>query len=120
MKINIKKSIPYISGLIAGFINSLLGAGGSIIVVSFLSKFGLEQKKSHATSVAILLPICILNSIIYINGGKVKIEAVFPYILWGILGSLFGSFILSKINVKLLKIIFGLVIVFSGFKMLFK
>lgn len=120
MENKLKKFVPYVAGFIAGILNGLLGAGGGMATVSMLSHFGVDQKKSHATSVAILFPICILSSIIYIYSGKVAIQDASPYLLWGVLGSIVGAFILSRINENLLRGLFGIIVVYSGLRMLIR
>ena len=120
MEDKLKKFVPYIAGFVAGILNGLLGAGGGMVTVSMLSHFGVDQRKSHAISVAILFPICILSSIIYIYSGKVTIQDSSPYLLWGILGSIAGAFILSRINENTLRGLFGIIVVYSGFRMLIR
>lgn len=115
-----KKIIGVIGGFIAGLINGLLGAGGGMILVPMLSKAGLETKKTHANSIAVILPISILSSIMYINSGRVALSDAAPYLIWGVMGSILGAFILTKINDIWLKRIFGILMVWAAVRMLLK
>lgn len=115
-----KKFLPPISGLIAGLINGLLGAGGGMIIVPMLLKSGLSRKQAHATSVCIILPICIFSSIIYLINGRVILNDVLPYMVWGILGSITGALVLAKINQNLLRRIFGLLIIWAAIRLLIR
>lgn len=107
-------------GFLAGIISGLIGAGGGIIVVPALMHLGLEQKKSHASSVCIMLAICSASSIMYLKFGFVSIEQAMPYIPLGVIGALVGATFLSKINPNILRKIFACFSLWAGFRLLMK
>ncbi|MDQ5983257.1 MAG: hypothetical protein RUMPE_00257 [Eubacteriales bacterium SKADARSKE-1] len=119
-KDKVKKIFYSTIGFFAGFLNGLLGAGGGMLIVPALSKLGVERKKAHATSICVILPICILSSVMYISSGKVSIFEAVPYIGWGIVGAVVGAMFLSKINQKFLKKIFGIFMIWAAFQLLFR
>lgn len=81
----------------------------------------IEQKKSHATSIAIILPLSIISAIIYlINGVKIDILQLSSTIPLGILGAVLGAFWLMKIKNEWLKKIFGLVMIISAIRILLR
>lgn len=116
----LKKKLYPIFGLAAGMINGLLGAGGGMLIVPILKKYGLDQRSTHATSVCVILPICILSSIIYLCKGIVTLDDAYPYLPFSIIGAIIGSFILSKINQNLLRKIFGGFMLWAAIQLLFK
>lgn len=113
-----KKRFTAIGGFIAGIVNGLLGAGGGMIVVPMLQKSGLDQVKSHATSVAVIAPICILSAALYLARGSVTIGQAMPYLPWMLAGSLLGAWALPKFNKTLLRRIFGALIIWAAVRML--
>lgn len=115
-----KKLIAPIGGFLAGIINGLLGAGGGMILLPMLSKSGLETKKTHANSVAIILPICVLSSIMYIKNGKTTFQDAAPYLIWGVIGALIGAFLLTKIKDVWLHRIFGILVLWAAIRMLIR
>ena len=115
-----KKWISSLGGLVAGTFNGLLGAGGGMIIVPVLGKTGLSPRKAHATSVCVILPICIVSSILYLTSGRVQISDAAPYLLWGAVGSVIGSILLTKINYVWLKRIFGILMIWAAFRMLIR
>lgn len=115
-----KKAYYYIVGLTAGLINGIFGSGGGILVVPMLEKNKIETKKAHATSVAIILVLSIVSTILYFKHGYVELKDGLKYIPGGIIGSVAGSFFLKKIPTNVLKVIFGLVLVASGVRILLK
>ena len=80
VKFIVKKFIYPFWVLCAGILNGMLGAGGGMLIVPILKKYGIETRKTHATSICIILPMCILSSIIYMLKGKVTFTDALPYI----------------------------------------
>lgn len=115
-----KRTLSALTGLIAGILNGLLGAGGGMVVVPSLSKAGLDQQKAHATSICVILPICIVSGILYLSSNRVAISDAMPYLGWGVLGSIIGTIILQKIHPKLLKKLFAILMIWAAYRMVFR
>lgn len=113
----LKKWITIAGGFLAGLVNGLLGAGGGMILVPMLAKAGLDTKKSHANSIAVIMPISILSAAIYLFAGNVALSDATPYLLWGALGSIAGAFILTKINDVWLHRIFGALMIWAAVRL---
>ena len=122
----IKKHKWYITaGILSGFVNGLLGAGGGIIVTHFLSKVLAEQEKSNggvfANAIATMLPISIFSFAIYLAKGYFSFDTDLLQLLPpSILGGILGAFLLSKVSSKLLKFAFSLLVIISGITMIFR
>ena len=55
---------PAVAGGLAGIANGFFGGGGGMVLVPFLTRrCGLDQRRAFATSVAVILPLCILSSV---------------------------------------------------------
>lgn len=118
---SLKKNILYcISGFAAGIINGLLGAAGGMILVPMMNKIGIKAKKSHANSVIVILIISIFSAVLYLSRNFVKIEDVYPYILFGVIGSLIGAVLLTKIKDLWIKKIFALLMIWAAVRLLIK
>jgi hypothetical protein len=110
-----------ITGLLAGFINGLLGSGGGVLVVLYLTIIaGIAQKKSQATAIAVILPLTILSSVIYAKDGYVDWPVLWKVALGGIAGAIFGACLLNKIKGKFSKKLFAIFLFLAGLRMLFK
>ena len=114
-----KKFYFYILGIVTGFANGLFGSGGGIIAVPMLERAGLEQKKSHATSISITLPLSIVSAIFYSCKGTFNFSETWPLIPAGLIGAVIGSIFLKKISNNFLRKIFGILLILSGIRMLF-
>lgn len=115
-----KKLILIFSGILTGFVNGLLGAGGGMLAVPALKKAGLDQKDAHRNAVAVILPMTVLSAALYLFGGRVSISDVYPYILGGLSGALLGTVCLKKISGKALGVVFGGFMIYAGVRMIFK
>ena len=112
--------ICIISGVAVGFINGFFGGGGGMIVVPLLIfLLGLEEKKAHATAILVILPLSITSSIIYITKDGFEFLNLGLTTIGVILGGVFGSLILKKINNTVLRFVFAGIMVVAGIKMMF-
>lgn len=106
-------------GLIIGFANGIFGAGGGMLLVPALEKlFGTQEKKSHATTTAIILPLCIVSSFIMIKNYKLDWITILMISLGGMAGGFMGAKFLNKISDAKLKKIFGFFIIIAAIKMI--
>ncbi len=112
-----KKHKNIIVGFLTGIINGLLGAGGGMIAVPTL-KTQIDAQKAHATTVAIIMPMCLTSSIFYILAGRVTIKDALPYAPYGVIGALIGSALLTKLKAKHLRIIFSIFMIWAGVRMI--
>lgn len=115
-----KKVLRNITGLAIGLINILIGSCGGIIAVEALKKSGVDQTKAQATAIAIILPLTIISSGIYLYEGNVNIKDVYIYLIPGLIGSLLGSIILPKIPKNTLSKIFSCLMIYAGIRMIIK
>ena len=115
-----KKSICNLSAIIIGFINMLIGSCGGIIAVKILKKNSLNQTKAHATAIAIILPMTLISSVLYLFRGNVKLEETYIFLLPGLIGSVIGSYLLPRIPKKLLNKIFSFFMIYAGIRMMIK
>lgn len=114
--IGMKLSKNLLFGGITGILNGLLGAGGGMVAVPVLRK-QMGIKESHATSIAIILPMSIASGISYILKGSVEISEALVYIPGGLIGAFVGIMLMKKIKPVVIKKIFAVVMLWAGFRM---
>lgn len=107
-------------GLLIGAVNGLFGAGGGMLVVPVLTYlFGLGAKKSHATAIMIILPLCAVSAVVYAVGGNYD-YSIFPATVAGVvLGGIVGALALKKANNVALRFAFYFLMTVAGLKMIF-
>lgn len=114
--------ILVIIGLSAGIVSGLLGVGGAIIIVPALVYFfGLSQHQAQGTSLAILLlPVGFLAFWNYYKQGYVNFKIAFVVMLAFFIGGYLGSVFAVRLPDRVLKIGFGILIIFLGVRMIIK
>lgn len=115
-----KKERMIFYGFIIGLVNSFLGACGGIICVMAFKKQGMNQRQAQANAIAVMLPLSIISSVLYIKNGIVDINSALIFMPGGIVGSMIGSYFLPKISDKKLKKIFAIFIIWAGIRMIMK
>ncbi len=109
----------YFYALLTGIINSAIGSGGGMISVPAMKKYGLEQKKAQATTLAVILPLTVISAVIYAFNGDYSPSDAIRYIPFGIIGAVIGVRLTEIIKNKLLKKVFALFMLWAGIRMLF-
>ena len=106
-----------LAGGAAGIVNGLFGGGGGMILVPILvGKCGLGRKAAFATSVAVILPLCILSASVYLINGEVEIGTALPYMAGGLAGGLLGGKLFRKASVTWIRRIFALLILYGAWR----
>lgn len=113
-----KKLYFYILGAVTGLCNGLFGSGGGIAAVPMLQKGGVDVKKSHATSLALTLPLSIVSAFFYAYKSSFRWGDALPLIPFGLVGAVIGGLLMKKIPNTLLKRIFGIILIISGGRIL--
>ena len=118
-----KKNLLLVAvGGITGFVNGFFGGGGGMIVVPMLTLLvKLEEKKAHATAIAVILPITLVSVVIYLFNGAARLnlaQTIFTAI--GVtVGGVIGALLLKKLNNATLVKAFAVVMLAAGVKLLF-
>jgi len=114
------KVVKNIFASLVGFINGFFGGGGGLICVPTLEKiYGLDEKKSHATAMAVIFPLSIVSAVVY--GLKTQIDWLnLLYVTLGVvMGGIVGALLLKKLNGATIRIIFIIIMLAAGIRMLF-
>lgn len=107
-------------GLVAGILSGLIGIGGGIIIVPMLLLVGFSQQQAQGTSLAALLPpVTLLAVINYHKEGYVDWKFAIMISVFFILGGFLGSKIAISLDQKVLKKIFGVILLLIAGKMIF-
>ena len=108
-------------GVAAGFASGFVGVGGGIIIVPALVFFlGYTQHMAQGTSLALMLPpIGALGFYNYYKSGNTNITAALIIAAAFVAGAYFGSKISISMDQRLVKKIFGAVMMLAAAKLLF-
>lgn len=108
-------------GAAAGFASGFVGVGGGIIIVPALVFFlGYTQHMAQGTSLALMLPpIGLLGFYNYYKSGNTNITAALIIAAAFIAGAYYGSKISIGMDQRMVKKIFGAVMMLAAAKLLF-
>lgn len=111
------------AGFFAGLVNGLLGAGGGIICVFALGFLLRERedgrREAFINTLALMLPLTAVSAAGYAIGGTPPDHRLSMLVLPAIAGGFIGGILLEKIDAIWLRLIFALLVIWSGISMLF-
>ncbi|MCT4582167.1 MAG: sulfite exporter TauE/SafE family protein [Flavobacteriales bacterium] len=112
-----------IIGLLAGTLSGFIGIGGGVVMVpALIFALGISQHEAQGLSLTtMLLPIGILAFYNYYKSGQVTNQFILYAAIIAVafvIGGYFGSRLSLKLNPLLVKFLFGLLMLYIGFKMI--
>lgn len=110
-----------IIGMMAGVFSGTFGVGGAIIVIPALIFFlGLSQHQAQGTSLAFMIPpVTLMATINYWKNGYVNWKFALILAVMFFIGTYFGSMISISLNEKILKKMFGGLMLLVALKIIF-
>ncbi len=107
-------------GLLAGLLSGLIGIGGGIIMIPLLLLLGMTQHQSQGTSLAVLsVPVTALAAFNYYKEGYVEWRYAAVIAVFFVIGGYIGSRLAIQIDEKILKKIFGVILLVIAGKLIF-
>lgn len=113
--------VYFFAGLTAGFINGLAGTGAGVV---FLLLFGIlgggMTKAIFSVSMFCVSALSVISLATYPSPAPEHL-AMLPWIgTAGILGGLCGAWIQRRVSVRVLKLAFGILVIWAGIKMILR
>ena len=108
-------------GILAGIISGMVGVGGGIVMVpAMVFLLGFSQHTAQGTAIFTMLPpIGILAAINYYKAGYVNWKYAIVIAIAFVIGGYLGSKLAISINERLLKKIFGFIMLIAAAKIIF-
>lgn len=116
-------------GFAAGFLNGLLGAGGGVLLVFALrflarragqeSDFG-TSRDTYANALAVMLPISVLSAFRYAGAGALDPAVFAPLLLPAVAGGILGGVLLDRLKLPVLRLLFAILVIWSGAVMILR
>ena len=106
-------------GAVIGFLNGFFGGGGGIVCVPLLQKvLNLSSKESHATAIAVIFPLSFVSASIYVFNGSINSFTLTTVGLGVVAGGIIGSYALKFMPPKVVRVIFALVMLVGGIRLI--
>lgn len=108
-------------GLLAGFMSSLVGIGGGLIIVpGLVLVLGMDQKMAQGTSLAMLsLPVAFVGAYNYYKTGNSDWKVAFLLACTFMIGGYLGSKVTLSMNTHMVKKVFAVFMIVIAVKYLF-
>ena len=101
--------------MFAGNIDAVAVVGDDAGIVH---AFVEEKALAFSPKFALIFVLSLVTAVIYLMNGKLDFGTAWEYIPYGLIGAILGSFLLGKIPDRLIRIIFGLLMIASGVRMI--
>ena len=109
-----------ITGGLTGLVNGLFGTGGGTVLVPLLRDYiKMDEKKAFASSVAVILPVCISALIVYIAVNGYELSDGTFFCIGGVAGGFIAVGLFKKITPSLLCKAFGILLIIGGIRTVF-
>lgn len=107
------------AGFAAGGVTGLFGTGGGMVLVPLL-RLGkaVPEEEIFGSSVAIILPVCIISILTTAISGSLPWADALPYILGSLAGGIGAGLLGKRISNTLLHRLLGALILWGGFRYL--
>jgi hypothetical protein len=106
---------------LAGIGSGMLGIGGGVIKVAAMnSLMGIPMKVAVATSKFMIGVTAAISAVVYFIAGGINFYVVAPVALGTMLGATFGSAVMNKLQSRVIKTVFFVLMIYLGYQMLAK
>lgn len=115
-----RKLLVAIAGAFIGIVNGIFGAGGGMLAVPALSFIlGYDDKHSHATAIAVILPLCLASTVVYALRSAFDWGVIAPTVIGVVVGGMIGAMLLKRLSNDIISFLFYGLMLFAGLKMIF-
>lgn len=115
-----RRLLMALAGVFIGAVNGIFGAGGGMLAVPVLTFIGgLDDRHSHATAIAVILPLCALSTAVYAVRSSFDWGVIIPTVIGVFAGGIAGALLLKKLSGDILPFLFYGLMLFAGLKMIF-
>lgn len=113
----LKKVLIASAGVFVGFLNGLFGSGGGMAAVPLLKALGVEDRKSHATSILVISFLSLFSIGLYLHQGSISLTDAVVYLPGGLLGAAAGAVLLKRLPVRWIRLVFSAAVLFSAWRL---
>jgi len=119
--VSMLESLPVILivGTILGFLAGLGIGGGSLLIIWLTMVLEMEQSTARSINLLFFIPSAIAAIVFRWQQGAIHIQKILPAIIGGCIAAVVFSWLGSKMDLELLKKLFGGLLILTGLRELF-
>lgn len=112
------ESIPVtiLVGTVLGFLSGVGVGGGSLLMIWLTLIIGMSHSDARVINLLFFIPSAVIASIFRLKQGKLSFKKILPAILSGCIAATVFALSSKAIDTALLKKLFGLLLLFTGFR----
>ena len=112
--------LPVILGFFAGILTGIMGIGGGVVLVPMMVLLlGVQQHLAQGISMLVIIPTVLVAIFKLRNSRLFQFRMALLLAAGSMLGSLISSNLVQQIDGAILKRIFGILVIYSSYKMIF-
>lgn len=100
--------IEILTGFVSGIVSGTGMGGGTILILCLSIFLSIDQKVAQATNLLFFIPTSIAAIYVNMKEKNINFKVAKAISFWGIIGAIVGAIIAQKMEVKLLKRLFGI------------
>jgi uncharacterized membrane protein YfcA len=109
-------SIIWLGSFIAGFLGSLTGLGGGVVIVPFLTLvFGIDIRYAIGASLVSVIATSSGEAAAYVKEGFTNIRVGMFLEIATTIGALIGAALAARVSTGIIAVIFGIVLIYSAY-----
>lgn len=102
--------------VVLGFLSGLGTGGGSLLILWLTVVLGTEQSTARAINLMFFIPSAVIACIFRWKQGKFRLKNVLPAIISGCAAAFIFSNISQRLDLDILKKLFGGLLIFTGIR----
>lgn len=95
-------------GIIAGIVTGLGAGGGTVLIIGLNLLLDIEQRLAQLINLIFFIPTALTAIILNSKNKNIKWKIAIPIIISSIIGAIIGAIVAVKIDVHILKKLFGI------------
>lgn len=103
-------------GTLLGFLAGLGIGGGSLLMLWLTAVISLDYLTARCINLLFFLPCACISTLLRCKSGKLNFKQLFPSILCGCIAAAGGSFFSYRMDLSLIKKIFGGLLILTGLR----
>ena len=107
-------AVGILAGLLCGVLTGLGVGGGSLLMVWLTAVLGMEQRAAQGVNLLYFLPTSLSSAFVHMRRKLVDFDIALPAAAAGALSACAGAFLTQRMDVGLLRKLFGVLLMTVG------
>lgn len=115
------ESIPVmlLAATVTGFLSGIGVGGGSLLMLWMTLVVGMPHAQARVLNLIFFLPSAIIASVFRWKQGNLHFQKVLPAIIAGCISAAIFAFLSTRIDIEMIKKLFGILLLATGLRELF-